>query len=68
MTPSHTLDALRDAGRQITAAGLMRLTGLTHDALYAELVALEAKGLARVVVDYPHHGRPPVVTWVALSA
>lgn len=58
---TQILDTLR--GCQLSGAELRHALSCTHEALYTELVRLEAKGCLRVLCDFHMRGRQCIRKW-----
>jgi hypothetical protein len=54
---------LAEATEPLRAREIARLAGLPTELVYEQLVALEARGEARMVVSYPSRGMASVVMW-----
>ncbi|WP_141100671.1 hypothetical protein [Roseateles aquatilis] len=62
------LDLLTRANRAIAPTALRRCCRLTHEKLYAELVHLEAQGLARGIPRcFRRRGHMPEAGWISLQ-
>ncbi len=56
-------EVLQQATETLTAREIARLANLPTELVYEQLVALEARGEARIVITYPARGMAAVALW-----
>lgn len=63
---SDVARVLAESAHALPAATVAKRAGLPVEFAYADLVTLEARGIARVIVRSPHRGRPQCL-WSSAS-